>query len=120
MNWWRSRRRCGAGLGLLALLVQNVLAFGHIHPEDFQPATARPMAALAHQSPSQPDTPPGQPDDHCPICMAVQLAAVGVVSTPPVVALPSEFVRVTHSATVAREISVARYVLFRTRAPPIA
>ena len=120
MNWWRSRRRGGAGLGLLALLVQIVLSFGHIHAEDFQPAAARPIAALAHQSPSDPKAPPVRPDDHCPICMAVQLAAAGVVAAPPVLVLPSELGRVTHRATVARDISVARYVLFRTRAPPIA
>jgi hypothetical protein len=119
MSWWRSRRRGGAGLGLLALLVQIVLSFGHIHAEDFQPA-ARPVAALAHQSPSYPKTPPGHPDDNCPICMAVQLAAAGVVAAPPILALPSAFIRIAHRATVAHDISVARYVLFRTRAPPIA
>jgi len=120
MDWWRSRRRGGAELGLLALLVQLVLSFGHIHPEDFRPAAAPPVAALAHQSPSQPTTPPGHPDDHCPICMAVQLAAAGLVATPPVVAIPSELGRIEHPATAARDISVARYVLFRTRAPPAA
>jgi len=120
MDWWRSRRRGGAGLGLLALLVQIVLSFGHIHPEDLRPASAPPVAALAHQSPSQPDTPPGHPDDHCPICMAVQLAASGLVATPPVVTIPSEFSRVAHPATAPRDITVARYVLFRTRAPPTA
>jgi hypothetical protein len=120
MSWWRSRRRCGAGLGLLALLVQIILSFGHIHPEDFGPPAARPIAALAHQSPSQPEAPPGHPDDHCPICMTVQLAAAGVVSTPPVVALPSTFARIAHPAAAARDITVARYVLFRTRAPPLA
>jgi hypothetical protein len=35
-------------------------------------------------------------------------------------ALPSAFTRTAHRATVAHDISVARYVLFRTRAPPIA
>jgi hypothetical protein len=120
MNRWRSRRRGGAGLGLLALLVQIVVSFGHIHAEDFQPAAAQTIAALAHQSPSHPTTPPGRPDDNCPICMAVQLAAAGVVAAPPVLALPSEFCRITHPATVARDISVARFVLYRTRAPPIA
>ena len=52
--------------------------------------------------------------------MAVQLAAAGVASTPPVVALPSAFARIAHPAAAARDITVARYVLFRTRAPPLA
>ena len=47
MVWWRSRRRGGAGLGLLALLVQLVLSFGHIHPEDLRPADPVPWIKAA-------------------------------------------------------------------------
>ena len=122
MGWWRSRRRGGAGLALLALAVQIVLSFGHIHLEDLRPASA---ATAAQATPSQPAPAhrqplPGQPDDDCPICIAIHLAASGVVSVPPAVALPSEFVRIAHPADAARRFFPARYVLFRTRAPPTA
>jgi hypothetical protein len=120
MNWWRSRRRGGAGLGLLALLVQIVLSFGHLHLQDIRPAAAAPApkVALSRPEPAQQHVPPGLPDDDCPICMAVHMAASGLVSVPPALSLPTEFSRIAHSTRPARDITVARYILYRTRAPP--
>jgi len=123
MVWWRSRQRHGAGLALLALLVQIVVSFGHIHPEDFRPAAAATAtaSAAAHAQPGRSDPlPPGHPDDDCPICMAVHMAAMGLVTVPPAVAIPTEFSLIAHERPAAQAAVVARYVLFRTRAPPAA
>jgi hypothetical protein len=121
MAWWRSRRRVGAGLCLLALLVQIVLSFGHLHLQDIAraPAVTAPHSAALAQSKHR-QAPPGQPDDDCPICMAVHMAASGLVSAPPAIAIPIEFARIVHISRTARDFSVTRYVLFRTRAPPVA
>jgi hypothetical protein len=118
MAWWRSRRRRGAGLGLLALLVQIVLSFGHLHLQDIAPAAA--SASLAQTAPAHRHLPPGLPDDDCPICAAMHVAASGLVAVPPVLVAPSEFGRITQTWHAVRDVPVARYVLFRTRAPPVA
>ena len=123
MAWWRSRRRRGAGLGLLALLVQIVLSFGHLHLQDIAPApaaAASAAASLAQTAPAHRHLPPGLPDDDCPICAAIHVAASGLVAVPPVLAAPSELGRITQTWHAVRDIPVARYVLFRTRAPPVA
>jgi hypothetical protein len=52
--------------------------------------------------------------------MAVHMAASGLVAVPPAVAVPTEFSRIVRIAPRAPDIAVARYVLFRTRAPPTA
>ena len=116
MAWWRSRRRRGAGLALLALLVQIVLSFGHLHLQDLAPAPAA-TAAVPQTAPAH--SPPGHPDNDCPICIAIHMAASGLVAVPPAIAAPHELGRITQTWHAARDISVARYVLFRTRAPPV-
>lgn len=121
MRWWRSRRRGGAGLALLALVVQVVLSFGHLHLDDLRPvSSATTQAASFHPAPAHRRLPPGAPEDDCPICVVMHLAASGVVSAPPAIAIPTGFSPIAHSSDAARHFSPARYVLFRTRAPPAA
>jgi hypothetical protein len=121
MAWWRSRRRGGAGLALLALAVQIVLSFGHLHLQDLQPglAAATAYAEPFDRAPAHRQG-PGVPDNGCPICIAMHLTASGVVSVPPAVVVPSEYNRIAHQTSAMRRFSPARYVLFRTRAPPAA
>jgi len=120
MAWWRSRRRGGAGLALLALAIQIVASFGHLHLQDLRPASAAVAAQAAPAGPAHPPLPPGAPDDDCPICVAMHLTASGVAPAPPSVAVPSDVSRISHSIDTTRDLSPARYVLFRTRAPPAA
>jgi len=120
MDWWRSRRRSGAGLALLALAVQIVLSFGHIHAEDFLATPAASIATPAPPGSAHHHFPPGHPDDRCPICMLVHMAATGLVSVPPSVAIPSGFGWIEHLPPAANAVAVARVVLFRPRAPPAA
>ena len=127
MRWWRSKRRAGVGLGLFALAVQLVLSFGHIHPQDILPAFAAAPAKLLvpgakiSSAPAEHRAPNGVPDDDCPICMAMHIAASGLLPAVPLVVLPSGFDRVSQNAAIEEfDLSVRRYVLFQTRAPPFA
>jgi hypothetical protein len=125
MDWWRSRRRRGAGLGLLALLVQIALSFGHLHLQDIRPASAEFAAAATHSAqvdpgPTRRHIPPGLPDDDCPLCIAVHMAASALLSVPPAMNIPRGFIHIAPPPIAAHERPVRRYVLFRTRAPPAA
>jgi hypothetical protein len=129
MQWWRSKRRAGVGLGLFALAIQLILSFGHVHPQDVLSPSAVAAAsttllfpgAKLSSVPAQHRTPNGLPDDDCPICMAMHITASGLLPTPPSVVLPSEFARVSKNAALEKfDLSVRRYALFQTRAPPFA
>jgi hypothetical protein len=129
MQRWRSKRRSGVGLALFALTVQLILSFGHIHPQDVLPSsafaafptTALFPAAKISDAPAEHRAPNGLPDDDCPICMAMHIAASGLLPAPPIAVLPIEFDRMSKSAAFEEfDVSVRRYALFRTRAPPFA
>ena len=80
------------GLGILALTLQLVLAFGHNH-FDRGDATAHVAAyadcdAGASMSCPVPDHDNG--DDDCPVCQAMALVASAVVPAPPAVSIPFE------------------------------
>src|SRR5262245_36804016 len=93
MGWFRSRSRWGSYFALLALAVQLVLSFGHVHLEGSIPGHASALfavhpanaAAAAAVNPSGKHL-PAQADDRCPICALIHLAGALVPTTPP--ALP--------------------------------
>jgi hypothetical protein len=132
MHWWRSKRRSGVGLGLFALAVQLLLSFGHIHAQDVLPPSAfaavpatplLPGAKIANISsvPTEHRAPNGLPDDDCPICMAMHMTASGLLPVPPFAVVPIDFDRVAKNTPFEElDLSVRRYALFRTRAPPFA
>jgi hypothetical protein len=83
MGWFRSNRRIGGGLALLALVIHFALSFGHLHVATFENATA---AALTSSEPaaSVPDA-PANPSNHsgladpCAVCANIHLAALLLV-----------------------------------------
>jgi hypothetical protein len=122
-----SARQSGAVLALVALALQIVLSFGHMHPEDFFPpgagAGGRDLARTVTPGPSSPSpqSPADDPDhDGCAIC--INMAMVGASALPPPVAIAPP-VAVAHAvfapvATVAA--AGAFHPNFRSRAPPLA
>jgi len=120
----RLRQRAGtAWVGLFALLLQLFMSFGHFHSRDFSaPRAVAGSAATVNQSSSGPEQSPSRlPDDDCPICATMHLAASGLLPAPPVVASPAEFSQVLHQFYIERfSFGVPRNLLFQTRAPPTA
>src|SRR5712675_100815 len=96
MIWVRGNRRIGAWLGLLALALQLVLSFGHIHLSDLaipQAAAADAAVADAAAAPN-PGTPTNRhhrTPDICAICVALNLTASSVVPTAASLVLPFVF-----------------------------
>lgn len=89
MGWFRSNRRMGGGLALIALVIHFALSFGHLHVATFGNASA---ATLTSSEPagtaSVPDT-PGSPSNHhpgladsCAICANIHLVASLLVEWP--------------------------------------
>src|SRR5262245_3860871 len=85
MYWMRRHRRFGSWTAIFALSIQLVLAFGHVHLENFRGSSA----AIASASQPQPDT--SDDDDRgarhgfCAICAALNLTSSSML---PTIALP--------------------------------
>ena len=122
MRALRSIRRFGAGLGLLALLLQLTLSFAHVHPDDLLGVPAALIAdAIAGNALADQDRhAPGAPHDDCPICTAMHLAGTIVVPDPPALAVPTEFTVAAFAADDLATTVVPRRPPFQTRAPPAA
>src|SRR5215470_9011362 len=83
MHWFRTNIRLGARLALLALAVQVVLSFGHVHFYGFGLAAAKAAPAVVAQG--QNAVVPGKPapihksdgssDVDCAICALLQVSA---------------------------------------------
>jgi hypothetical protein len=79
MGWFRSNRRMGGGLALIALVIHLVLSFGHLHVATSENAVAATLASAEQTlsvpgAPAQPLTHPGLADP-CAICANIHLAA---------------------------------------------
>ena len=123
--WWRMRRVGVAGLGLFALLLQLFLSFDHVHVDGLiaprAAADASVVATSKSTAPAQEETPSRLPDDDCPICATMHLAASALLPAPPCIAVSLNFSYVSHQTLIdAFDFRVSRHVLFQTRAPPIA
>jgi hypothetical protein len=119
MYWIRQNIRFGSWAALLALTIQLVLSFGHIHPEDI---LAAPAVAAQQQAPS--DAPydngsgSGRHHDLCATCVAFHLTSSSVV---PVAETPAIPIAQAHTWDVDDSrfrIAFGVHLLFQARAPP--
>jgi hypothetical protein len=116
-----SFRRSMPLLALFALLVQFVVAFGHVHREDYRFLLTGTGAAAVHSDGGSSGDPlPAVPSDGiCPICASAYLLANApmpaavALPAPPRVALP-----IGRSVEHLR-LAAPRHLLFVARAPPI-
>jgi hypothetical protein len=109
-------------LGLLAMLVQFCVSFGHVHASGLVtgPFGIKAAACTTATPGCRDHLPGGVPDDDCPICATLHLGAPGPLPAPPAIDLPVEFAPVIHDAFLAPFVFVVgRHSPFQTRAPPI-
>ncbi|MFT4275651.1 MAG: hypothetical protein QM576_04760 [Rhodopseudomonas sp.] len=94
MDWVRANIRWGARLALIALALQFVLSFGHVH--SLERATAAVAEFTAADGPADPDIDHHHPGaaDLCAICAVVSMASLALAATPP--ALPQQQAHTFH------------------------
>ena len=126
MGWFRTKRRFGSRLALLALAVQLILSFGHIHKEDIFGAAGisaqvAKLDAAAGGQPSPSDQPVNHAGDYCGICATMHLLDASVLGAPPQTAAePFAFQTIEHNSQAAALFTASRWPPFQSRAPPLA
>jgi hypothetical protein len=123
MGWVWLHRRHGAVLALIALALQIVVAFGHVHLHVLAQsphATSAQRAVLADNKSHTPAQIPADNDDYCAICASIFLASSAFAPAPPQLLVPVNFQRVEHCFNVARPVAESPRLAFRSRAPPAA
>jgi len=123
MSWVQHHRRHGAMLALIALALQVVLAFGHVHlrgPGGSSQRIVAGQASLAHPPLQAPAQIPGDDDDYCAICASIFLASSAFAPAPPQLLVPANFQRIEHHFNAARSLVEPLRLAFRSRAPPVA
>jgi hypothetical protein len=127
MYWFRINRRWAAHGALLALLIQLVASFGHLHLGDLTgPASSASAIGVAnHAAVLRPTPAPahgndGTADPSCPVCALIQLASTAVPPAPPPLPLPAAFDRIRWEAAAASASALAAPRFFQARAPPSA
>ena len=122
MFWFRSNTRFGARLALVALAVQIVLSFGHVHLYGFTLASAKASpAAMADAAVVVPANAPksdGSAGADCAICALIQVSAAAMPAAAAALPLPSNLDSSWLSAPLALALAASPHFLFQARAPP--
>jgi hypothetical protein len=126
MYWFRSHIRLGARLALLALAVQIVLSFGHIHFYALGLASANAaQAAMAQDAGAPPPSKSGpihksdgSAGANCAICALIQLSATSAPAAGPPLPLPANRGPIGRHFPVTLGLTASPHFLFQARAPP--
>jgi hypothetical protein len=123
VSWVCRHKRHGAVLALIALALQIVLTFGHVHLRGLAGDSHAAIAQLVRLADTLQQTPaqiPADNDDYCAICASIFLASSAFAPAPPQLLVPVNFQRVEHYFNAARPLAESLRLAFRSRAPPVA
>jgi hypothetical protein len=123
MGCVRASTRFGVCLALIALALQFVLPFGHVHLEGIQRAVPTVHAAGydAHAFVPGSAQLPGEDDNgYCAICATIYLAANSFLPQAPQLTLPFVSLSIEHFHQIVLAALLPRRMPFQSRAPPLA
>jgi hypothetical protein len=126
MWWFRAKRGGIAWLGLLALVCQFYVSFGHVHLTKFGGSITWAIAAdggdaSARVLPPSPLKSPGDlPSDYCDICASLAMSGTLVVPVPPAIVAPVSFVEPLPWSVATIAMDAFDRTLFDARGPPQA
>jgi hypothetical protein len=123
MRWFRRNVRFGSWCALVALAIQLVLSFGHLHLVT-SGAAATPLASAAEPVIGTPEDPPTPSKhsgvaDYCTICACIHLAAL-VTTEPSSVLAPHPSGAAQLTIGVEAIPRAHSGLPFSARAPPLA
>jgi Protein of unknown function (DUF2946) len=122
MRWFRRNVRFGSWCALVALAVQLVLSFGHLHiATSGVAATALASAESFSGAPEDSPTPSkhSRVADYCTICASIHLAGL-LTTEPSSVLAPHSSGAVRLTARIEATPSAHFGLPFSARAPPLA
>lgn len=117
-----SLRRAPQWLALLAMLVQFVASYGHIHPQDFR-GILHGHGALVVTAPNGTGSGLGDglaADTDCPICATISMLGSSALPDGVRLPMPSSHVSSLLIAFDALHLTSPPHLLFETRGPPLA
>ena len=122
MGWFRNNLRMGSHLALLALAIQFVLSFSHVHLNGtLQSQEYTASIALADDAGGTPPKSPIAPHDPiCTVCTSLQLAGSLVCPAAPALELPQQFDVAPAQSPGASLLAALPHQPFNARAPPSA
>jgi hypothetical protein len=127
MRWFRSNIRVGSRLALMALVVQFVLSFSHVHLSELAFGAANAAATMTAggagaATPDKAGAPTqksdGPSDPGCAICGLIQLAATSTPSAAPALLAPTRLGEDRLEAGEDFALAASPPIRFRARAPP--
>src|SRR5919198_5544217 len=94
MRWFRSNVRAGAWFALVAMALQLVLAFGHLHLRitSAQQVAKAAVTLLPDGSSLPTKQKPRTVDENCAVCTLIQMAGTGVPAAAASLRIPVRFV----------------------------
>jgi hypothetical protein len=119
MRWFRTNRHFGARLALIALALQLVLTFGHVHAPSVAPGSAVQTSQTNGTAPQDPNH-NGLADTDCPTCALIQLSAISTPSIAPALPLPVAIDFLMLRPAVELAAATAPPASFQARGPPAA
>ena len=123
MRFLRAHQTAGAWVALLALLVQIVVSFAHIHRDDLLPVVPESVPNASRLNPALPDDSrspaPTRDHDFCTICASMALLGSVVLPQPPTVVLATVPCRVDLIERAIILASTDQHRYFQARGPPV-
>jgi hypothetical protein len=120
MHWVRRNCRLGSWAALLALCIQLVLSFGHIHLEDIYGSSSATVAQLQAQPESPADDDHGKPEHaFCVICAVLNLTSSSILPTVSLLPVPADRPYEWFSDFRTAQVSSDFHFHFQARAPPL-
>jgi hypothetical protein len=109
-------------LALVAMLVQFVASYGHLHPQDFNflKHGHGPLTIASYNGPGGNGVDGTAVDTDCPICAAISLLGSSALPDGLVVPTPSAHGAILVAAFDAFHLAPPFHLLFDTRGPPQA
>src|SRR5262245_42720612 len=120
MRWFRANVRVGTWCALVAMALQLVLTFGHVHASVNSAASLRLPAQDLFSPTDGPRVPLKPLIDHCATCAVIHMAGAGVPPAAISLPLPDPVAAANLTFSITPEPTSSKPVRVNARGPPLA